>query len=202
MNRLEANRAHSIEILQARLTEMVERQAALEHRADLLRHIVLRNEKHHDRLAGLPALLNPSRVLAHVRAAIERAPLEHDPFPHAVVEDLLPADLYNEVVRAIPPKVFFSGEPQKQNLRLPVDEAPALTCRVWGFVEDVIARDAIVPAVIDKFRQPLRSHYATIFGPASCDRAEAMPQAPSGGRIMLRRAGTTSRHIATPSDRW
>jgi hypothetical protein len=186
---LEANVTHSMETLNARVSEMVERQAVAEHRAELLRHIVLRNEKHHDRIARLPVLLNSSRILAHVRAAIDRAPLEHEPFPHAVVEDLLPADLYEEVVRAIPPKVFFGGEPRKQNLRLPVDEAPALTCRVWGFVEEVIARDAIVPAVIDKFRQPLRAHYATIFGPALCDRAEAMPQAPSGGRIMLRRAG-------------
>ena len=197
VHRQEADRAQSIDALQARIAEMVERQAALEHRAELLRHIVLRNEKHHDRLAGLQELLDPSRVIAHVREAIERAPIEHDPFPHAVVEDLLPADLYNEVVRAIPPKVFFSGDPQKLNLRLPVDEAPALTCRVWGFVEDVIARTAIVPAVIDKFKEPLRSHYATVFGPEMCDRAEALPQAPSGGRIMLRRAGY---HLAPHRD--
>src|SRR6185503_19791736 len=76
VNRLEASLTHSMEALHGSVKEMMERQAALEHRADLLRHIVLRNEKHHDRLARLPALLDQSRVLAHVRAAIERAPLE------------------------------------------------------------------------------------------------------------------------------
>src|SRR4030095_10613940 len=61
---LEANVTHWMETLHARLNEMVERQAAVEHRAELLRHIVLRNEKHHDRLAPFPALLNSSPGLA------------------------------------------------------------------------------------------------------------------------------------------
>jgi hypothetical protein len=179
----------SLDAIQSAVKDVNERLERTERRAVQLRQIVLWNEKHHRRLAELPLVLEPSRVIPHVRAAIERARLESDPFPHTVVEGLFPSDVYDEIIHAIPPSTFFSGDHQKQNLRLPIDDGPALTCRVWNFVEDVVVRDGIVPAVVDKFRAALHAHYATVFGPTMCDRAEAMPQAASGGRIMLRRAG-------------
>jgi hypothetical protein len=186
---VQASLTQAVDGLRAEMKDVSERQTRAEQRAAQLRQIVLWNEKHHELLADLPRLLDPSRVIPHVRAAIERAPIHLDPFPHAVVEELFPWDVYETVLRAIPPSTFFSGEATKQNLRLPIDDGPALTCRVWTFVDGVVARDGIVPAIIEKFKEPLRAHYATVFGPAHRDRAEAMPQAASGGRVMLRRAG-------------
>jgi hypothetical protein len=52
-----------------------------------------------------------------------------------------------------------------------------------------VAHQAIVPAVTQRFARHLERHYATVFGPSFVERAAALPQAPSGGRVMLRRPG-------------
>lgn len=199
-----AKLTEAVETLQATLATMAgsvadltERQANAEHQAHRLRQIVLWNEKHHESLEALPRILDKAATFEHVRAAIGRAPLETDPFPHIVIENLLPAGIYKLLLRAIPPTAFFGGDAIKQNLRVPIDEAPALTCRVWEFIDEVVAREAIIPAVLEKFREPLEHHYDTIFGAAFRSRAQALPQASSGGRVMLRRPGY---HLAPHRD--
>ncbi len=114
-----------------------------------------------------------------------------------MVDGVVPRDVYKMMLRAIPPEEFFSDKDfTKQNLRIPVDDSPDLTIRVWQFVDD-IARTVVVPAVLERFREPLRHHYDTIFGAAFADRAAALPQSPSGGRVMLRRPGY---HLAPHRD--
>jgi hypothetical protein len=136
------------------------------------------------------ALLDEAGIVAHVRKAVAETRLETDPFPHVVVEKLLPTAMYKLLLKAIPPPVFFSDrDPIKQNLRMPLESGPALTVRVLNFLEEVIARQAIRPAVLDKFHDPLQRHYDTIFGPAFRARATSLPQSVSGGRVMLRRPG-------------
>ena len=179
----------SVHALKTSLAQTEERQARAELQTLQLRQVLLWNEKHRDQLAALPALLDPPRIVAHVRAAIDRTPLEVDPFPHIVVDSVLPLEVYKLLLRAIPPTTFFGGQAPKHNLRVPIDAGPALSCRVWQFVDTIVAREAIIPAVLHKFREPIQRHYDTIFGPSFRARAEAMPQAPSGGRVMLRRPG-------------
>src|SRR6185436_10866450 len=97
---------------------------------------------------------------------------------------------YKLLRKAIPPAAFFGDhDPIKQNLRTPIDFGPALSIRVLNFLEEVLARRAIRPAVIQKFYEPLQRHYDALFGPAFRERANQLPQSVSGGRVMLRRPG-------------
>jgi len=180
--------ARALSAVQDSLAQAIERQHKAERRATqfILQHEL--DEKNHDLVERLPSLLDESRVSAHVRQAIETARLLDDPFPHTVVEDVMPADVYKTMLRAIPPADFFGDKDlTKQNLRIPVDRGPALTTRVWQFVDD-IARRAIVPAVLSRFEAPLHRHYEALFGDAAA-RAATLAQSPSGGRVMLRRPG-------------
>jgi hypothetical protein len=175
--------------LQESFTEAFARQQKSERRAAQFILTFQLNDKQRDLVERLPALLDDARVSAHVRQAIASTALLDDPFPHMVVDDIVPRDLYKMMLRAIPPVEFFGDKDfTKQNLRIPVDGCPELTTRVWHFVGDM-ARQVVVPAVVARFAEPLQRHYETVFGEAFVERAAALPQAPSGGRVMLRRPG-------------
>ena len=51
--------------------------------------------------------IGDGRVPAHVRAVVAAAPLESDPCPYVVLDDLLPDDAYDALLSAIPPPLFF-----------------------------------------------------------------------------------------------
>jgi hypothetical protein len=177
-----------------RLREAVEQSAAaiatVERHAEQTRLVLRLNQRQRRDVERLNEILDPAAITQAVRDAIMAAPLETDPFPHVVVQPLLPEPVYRALLRGIPPVAFFGvRDPVKQNLRVPIEFAPELSERVWRFVDEVIARDAIRPAVLEKFCEPLRRHYVTLFGEALRDRAAALPQAVSGGRVMLRRPG-------------
>jgi hypothetical protein len=177
-----------------RLRETVEQSAVaigtVERHAEQTRLVLRLNQRQRRDVERLSEILDPVAITQAVRDAIMAAPLETNPFPHIVVRPLLPEPVYRALLRGIPPVAFFGArDPIKQNLRIPIEFAPELSERVWRFVDEVIARDAIRPAVLEKFREPLRHHYATLFGEAFRDRAAALPQAVSGGRVMLRRPG-------------
>jgi len=184
--------------LQGSLLEAVAKQERAERRANQFILTSVLNEKQRDHMERLPFVLDPARVSAHVRDAVGRAALIADPFPHMVVDDVVPSDVYKMMLRAIPPPDFFGDKDYiKQNLRIPVGAGPELTVQVWQFVDDVIARAVVVPAVMARFDEPLRGHYRTIFGDEFVARAAELPQSPSGGRVMLRRPGY---HLAPHRD--
>jgi hypothetical protein len=148
------------------------------------------NREQHATVARLSERLDASRIGAHVRAAIAAAPLLDEPFEHLVVGSLLPDDVYQLLIEAIPPEPFFDAhDPIKRNLRFPMEFGPALSASVWAFVDDVITRQIVRPAVVERFREPLQRHYDAILGRRFRERAEGMAHAVSGGRLMLRRAG-------------
>jgi hypothetical protein len=182
--------ARQVEQLQATLQTMSESIGEVERTATQTRLILRLNNGQRDHLEKLPKVLDAEGVSRAIHDAVARTPLHDDPYPHAVVEGLLPERIYRAVLRGIPPPAFFSArDPIKQNLRIPIDFGPAYAEQLWQFVHDVVATDAIRNAVIEKFREPLRRHYAELFGPEFVARAEQLPQAISGGRLMLRRPG-------------
>lgn len=184
--------------LHARLEQLSEQSARAERTALQVKHIARLNASQRDEIEKLETILDEPRIVAHVRNAIAAAPLETDPYPHIVVERVLPVDVYKLLLKAIPPPAFFSErDPIKQNLRIPIGYGPALATRAMGFLEDVIARRAIQPAVLEKFHEPLQRHYDRIFGPDFRQRASQLPQSVSGGRVMLRRPGY---HLAPHRD--
>ena len=84
---------------------------------------------------------------------------------------------------------FGARDPVKQNLRVPFDFAPTLATRVWRFLDETVSRDAIRPAVLEKFHDEVPQYYESLCGTALAAEAAALPQAVSGGRLMLRRPG-------------
>lgn len=196
---------HDVDRLNRRIEELeglLRDTTARAHRADRasmqVRLAGVLNRQEHDRIERLPALLDERRIAEHVQRAVAAAPLITDPYEHIVVQGVLPDDIYELLVSAIPPVAYFEDrDPIKQDLRLPMDFGPALSTAVWGFMDDVIARRIIRPAVIQKFHEPLQRHFDTLFGPTFRDRANQMAQAASGGRLMLRRPGY---HLAPHRD--
>jgi hypothetical protein len=150
---------------------------------------VLNREQHHT-IARVGDLLDSTRVANHVRAAIESAPLLLEPYEHMVVDRLLPPDVYDLLIDAIPPEPFFDDhDPIKRNLRLPMELGPTLSAVAWGFFDDAVTRQMIRPAVLNRFHEPLLRHYDALFGPEFRARADAMPHSVNSGRLMLRRRG-------------
>jgi hypothetical protein len=187
-----------IETLQKTLDEKASEMTQAIRRTDRFVLTATLNEQHRALIAELPRLLDEERIARHARAAIARAPLVHAPFAHVVIEDVLPQDAYDLLIKAIPPVVFFNDrDPIKQNLRFPIPFGPTLTDRVWGFFDDVIARRVIRPAVLERFHEPLQGHFDSVFGPVLRERANQLPQSVTGGRLMLRRPGY---HLAPHRD--
>jgi len=182
--------AHEIEQLQQALRETSARAARGDRCASQLRAMAELNEQQRHRLAALPTLLERDHLVAWLNRAVANATMNAEPFHHIVVDELLPRPVYDLLIEALPPTVFFSDHDTiKQDLPLPVTFGPALATSVWNFVDDVLARQLIQPAVLDKFYGPLQHHYERIFGPEFVEQANQLPQLPSGGRLMLRRPG-------------
>jgi hypothetical protein len=165
-----AREALRIETEQRRATERLDRE-----QADLLRSV--------DRV------LDRERVGAHVRAAIDAATLHLDPFPHIVVDNWLPADVYDTMIRAMPPAIFFADRPPlaRHRMLVPFHVGPAYSRRVWNFVADDIVEAALGDALRNRFRTPLDEYIAT-FCPRWLEESDQRLRV-SDGRIMLRRPG-------------
>jgi predicted nuclease with TOPRIM domain len=59
-------------------------------------------------VARITVFSEPDRVLEHVRRAANEASLDMEPFPHIVVDPVLPDDAYDALVGAVPPLRFLS----------------------------------------------------------------------------------------------
>ena len=158
---------------------------------------------HREALAGLPAALDEARIGAHVRQAIASATLLSSPCEHLVVPSVLPDDVYTLLLQAIPPEVFFDDrDPIKQNVVFPMTAGPALTTRVWNFMDAVIAGRLIREAVLERFHESLQRHFDVIFGEQFRQQASALPQLTDGGRAHAAPArGITCDHTGIPSAR-
>ena len=151
--------------------------------------VYTRDAVYADRLPRLRARLDGARAARHAAAAVQRAPLEMDPGPHVVVEDLLPDDLADELVAAVPPSLFFpSRNLKRQEIGVPFFLAPEYNRVVWGFFSEVLER-AILPAVVEKFR-PALDGFMRKNWPALGSFAESgVNLGVINSRIMLRRPG-------------
>lgn len=142
-----------------------------------------------DRLAAFRATVNPDAVRAHARRAVERVHLELDPSPHVVIDSVLPDDVYDALVEALPRPVYFDKVNEaRDEMVVPFDCAPAFSRLVWGLFHDTIDQ-ALLPALIDKFR-PALDDFIRASWPALGSWTEAqVVLRQANPRLMLRRAG-------------
>ncbi|HSX13483.1 MAG TPA: hypothetical protein VLE96_03590, partial [Chlamydiales bacterium] len=54
--------------------------------------------------------LDLDRMQAHLKEKIFQAKIEMDPFPHLIIENILPEDIYDELLSNWPSKIFFTNE--------------------------------------------------------------------------------------------
>ena len=164
-----------------------ERLATVVRREGQLRAVLARNAELDGEASRLDGLLSDESTAAHVSRAIGRGKLHLDPFPYAVIDDVLPKDLYAAVLKGLPPVELFGDRPfNKQQLTVPFALAPAYSQRVWTFLADVAVPDFIVPAVIDKFRGALDDWIARNWPDVPPDSVQFHS---SDGRIILRGRG-------------
>jgi hypothetical protein len=179
-----------VEALEASLEHTRQLAARADRMAAQVKLAAVLNREQCHTIARAKELLDPARVGTHLRAAIESASIVLEPYEHMVVEDLLPPEVYDLLIDAIPPEPFFDDhDPIKRNLRFPMDLGPTLSAMVWGFFDEVVTDQMIKPAVLERFADPLRRHYESIFGAECRARATAMPHRVNSGRLMLRRRG-------------
>jgi hypothetical protein len=141
-----------------------------------------------DQVAQLPKHLDTARIEAHVRRAVAKAPLIEDPFPYVHVMDWLPGDIYQTMIRALPPAVFFADrEVARQRMLVPFVRGPIYSRRVWDYIADEVVGRILREALGEKFAGVVREYVESFCGP-SLNGADLAMNA-SDGRIMLRRPG-------------
>ena len=164
-----------------------ERVAHVARREGQLRAVLARDAALESEQARLTGLLSDAGTAPHVTRAVGRGTLHLDPCPYAVVDDLLPKELYAAVLKGLPPVELFNDRPfNKQQLTVPFGLAPTYAQRVWTYLADVAVPDFIVPAVIDKFRGALDDWIALNWPEVSPGSVELHS---SDGRIILRGRG-------------
>jgi hypothetical protein len=146
-----------------------------------------------DDVARLGEELDKARIETHVTRAVAKASLVEDPFPHVLVEDWLPGNVYRTMLRGLPPAVFFADREQsRQRMIVPFVKGPIYSRRVWNFISEEIVGRMLREALAQKFAGVVQQYVESFCGP-NLDGVDLTMNA-SDGRIMLRRPG----YVITP----
>jgi hypothetical protein len=142
------------------------------------------------RVVHFEAALRDAGIEQHVGASIGKASLHLDPFPHCVVDHLLPDWYYDALIAALPPADLFADRPEnKQQLTVPLEFGPSYSMRVWDHMAAVVTEEAIMPAVLAKFHKPLTKWLQDVLPVLGSDPLAQLLIHCSNGRILLRRRG-------------
>ena len=144
-----------------------------------------------DLVAELRAKLGDGqRIADHAAAAVARAQLELDPFPHIVIDNLLPDDISSELIRAMPSNAFFKTEDMtRQELEVPFVFAPEYSRIMWNTFFHKVIDDAMVPAITEKFRPALDDFLRTHWPELGSMAESGIRLRVSNSRLLLRRPG-------------
>ena len=172
--------ADSTHRLRAQVDELLVRTEQLETAARL-------DWEMQDELARLDAQLDRARIETHVSRAVAKAQLDTSPFPHIVVDNWLPSDVYQLMLAALPPAVFFADrDVSRQRMVVPFGKGPIYSRRVWDFISRHIVGEMLHDALALKFDSVIQD-----FIKSACGELEGLDwqMHTSDGRIMLRRPG-------------
>jgi len=172
------------------IQDLKEQLARISLRESQLRTVLESDVAQQRLIERLPPVLKEKRIAKIVQAAVDRAELRLDPFPHMVVEDMFPRGFYKALVKGIPPlELFEDNAVNHQQLRVPFALAPMFSRQVWKFMVE-IADTILGPILTQKFRAPLEEWIVENWPQMANDPLGApMSLHSTGGRIMLRRRG-------------
>jgi hypothetical protein len=162
--------------------QLYERVAALE---------AARRSDHEEQLRMLTSDLEsrfPRETLAmHVQQVIARSPVLNDPYPHVVLDDVVPGALHTMLFEDRPPRGFWcDGQEGRQNWTIGEDLGPLRTEAVWRFMDDVVVARVLVPQLAALFEAYLQTQHRH---KGKRDDTGQRTYLRSGGRLMLRRPG-------------
>lgn len=188
--RSDARIREELDTLSSRVRALTAALDAVTLRETQLRAILQADLDFDERASRFGAIADGDAIARHVRTSIERATLQSHPFPHCVVDNLLPKEYYDALLRALPPvELFADRAANKQQLGVPFSFAPRFSKLVWSHMADVVAAGVMGPVLIDKFREPLTGWLRQSV-PAVGERPlDWIEMKCSDGRILLRRPG-------------
>lgn len=143
-------------------------------------------------IARLERVLDFDRVAAYVRGAVTRAEVAGDPVPHLLVANLLPPDVYEALIEAIPAHVFLDGRAERgQDMRVPPRLAPMPSIVTWMFLDE-IAR-ALSDLLVARLAEPLALYTQARFPSLPPFRDWGVELTLSEGRLVRRAPGYAGR---------
>jgi len=135
---------------------------------------------------------------AGIRARVEAAEVARDPFPHVVVEDLLPEPFFRRLAETIPPVETFKQSKNGRKADMPLIATnkaflatPEDFRETWSTLRDDVLRDTVAPVLADRLHDDVRRKFADLLSPEIADEVMADGLVSSAGRIMLRKPGYT-----------
>jgi hypothetical protein len=170
----------------------------LANREAQLRAVAVREIELEGRADELERIIADPAAAAHVRQRVSDAALKLHPFPHLVVDQLLPKPLYEALITGLPPVEMFNDHPpNKQQLTVPFKLAPWYTRRIWTHMVHELVPRILTPALRDRFREILDSWIDDQF-PGAGTGVDGLEMVPSDGRILLRTRGYVIRPHRDP----
>jgi hypothetical protein len=146
--------------------------------------------------------MDDGAVQAAVREKVEAAEIHRVPFPHVVIDDLVPVPFFRRLADSIPSfDAELSQKGIKANLSLETDfdEAPEEFRAAWGRLRDEIVPAAIVDVLARRLEDEIREKYAEVYSPEIADEIMAGGLVSTDGRIMLRKPGYTLQAHTDPA---
>ncbi len=184
-----------------RLIDALERLPDLEAKVEQCMVAYQKDARFADRIPAFQSRIDIGRVQAHVRSAVDSAVLHHDPCAYLVVDNLLPEDLYDEMLSALPSTVFFKRHDQtREEMQVPFVFAPAYSRLVWDFFMTAVVEQTLIPALTAKFRPALDDFLATNWPTLGDWPQSGLALRVGNSRLLLRRPGYVIRPHRDP--RW
>ena len=169
-----AKRIDKFELATTKRTESLELSIGLLSRA---------NAEDDDRSDQLTTLLDRDATYAHITRVLATTAVETEPMPHMIVENLLPADLYDLLIDTLPSSELFGDTTNKLNLK------PELLGQAWRFMERELARRILTPTLVEKFSSHIGPFYRELYGVTAAAEVVDLPQEGSGDRLLVRGRG-------------
>src|SRR6476620_5723406 len=184
-----------------RLIDALERLPELEAKVEQCMVAYQKDARFADRLPAFQSRIDRGRVQAHVRAAVNAATRHRDPCPYLAIDDLLPDDLYDEMLSALPSPVFFKRHDKtREEMQVPFIFAPAFSRLVWDFFMTTVVEQTLVPALTEKFQPALDEFLATTWPSLGTWTESQLSLRVGNSRLLLRRPGYVIRPHRDP--RW
>lgn len=129
---------------------------------------------------------------AYLHRALASAPVVVEPGAHAEIADLLPGDVYEQLLQAMPAEEQCECKDKYKYEFCPSEPTPTASARTvdaWGWFERDVIGGVLTPLLVEHFRPLIEARYRELFGSALLADALSWPLSNFRGRLLLRRPG-------------